>query len=74
MEIVVYTKDNCIWCSRAKALLLSKTIPFKSVHMPTDISRDELLMLFPEARTMPIVTIDGVWIGGYDALEAKLKE
>ena len=72
-KVVVYTKDDCIWCTRAKALLTAKNIAFTAIHMPDDISRDDLLEKFPAARTMPIITIDDVWIGGFDKLNEKVK-
>ena len=71
-EIVIYTKSGCMWCVRAKDLLINRKIPFTSVHMPMDISREDLLEKFPEAHTMPIITIDDKWIGGFTDLESRV--
>jgi glutaredoxin-related protein len=35
---------------------------------------EDLLALVPNARTMPQIWLDGEHLGGYDQLEAKLKE
>lgn len=73
-NIVIYTKDDCIFCTRAKSFLTAKQIPFTTVHMPNEISRDDLLAKFPTARTMPIITVDEVWIGGFDQLVKHYEE
>lgn len=48
---IIYGKDNCIWCDRAKELLDGVYI-FKNV-MTSEIHRDEFLEEFPGAKTVP---------------------
>ena len=44
-------------------------------HLALNVeSREELLELFPTARTFPQITIDGESIGGYTEFEAYLRE
>ena len=68
----LYTKDNCAFCDQAKSLLKSKGIPFETLKLGEQISRDELLQLIPTARTMPQIVKDDVVIGGYKELRELL--
>jgi len=71
--IKIYTKDGCVFCQRAKALVEESNLEHEIIHMPTDISRDDLMAKFPDARTMPIITIDNENIGGYNELKERLQ-
>jgi len=66
MEVIIYSKENCPNCVKAKALMdkYSPTI-FK---MGEDISRDAFFEKFPNAKTVPQIEIDGEHIGGYKEL------
>lgn len=66
--IVVYSKANCVYCDRAKALLNSKGLPYVETRLGEDILREDFMATFPEVRTMPFIIIDGVKIGGYTEL------
>ena len=66
--ILVYTKDNCPYCVRAKALLSSRSMEYMERRIGIDITRDEFLEAFPNARTVPQIVFDGELIGGYDDL------
>lgn len=72
----VYTKDNCQFCDMAKQLLTQRAEPFIAVKLGEGISREELLIKIPTARTMPqIIKSDdtsSVYIGGYNELKAHL--
>lgn len=64
--VVLYTTDPCGYCNRAKALLEARGIPFREVRLPrTAEGRARLGEVAPDARTFPVVVIDGVPIGGY---------
>jgi glutaredoxin len=76
----VYSKPNCQYCDKAKALLLAKDLPFEIIHLDVGqqkddavqyITKDELLQIIPTARTMPQITKASVYVGGYTEL-AKL--
>ena len=71
MEIKVYGKKNCSGCDQAKALLDSKGIGYQYVDVMTSSSAQQL---FREKgwRTVPQISIDGEWIGGYNELKAKI--
>lgn len=72
MNIVLYTKDACSYCTNAKLLLTSKGISYSEYKLGEDFSRETLLEMFPEARTFPIIVVDGFNIGGYVQLKEKL--
>lgn len=74
MNVILYSKDNCSYCTNAKLLLTSKGISFTEMKLGEDFTRETLLEMFPEARTFPVVVIDGFNIGGYVQLKEKLSE
>ena len=66
MDAVLFTKDNCVYCTQAKALLNSKGLTYEeriiALIAPDDrvlkenqswTNREELLAAAPAARTMP---------------------
>ena len=69
--ITVYSKDNCPFCDRAKALLESKEIPFRVIKMEDEPSAREFLM-DQGLRSVPQIFKDGVLLpGGYQGLAGK---
>lgn len=68
----LYTKDNCSHCDQAKNLLRAAGLPFETIKLGEDITREELLAKIPTARTMPQVLKDEVPIGGYAELKQML--
>jgi glutaredoxin 3 len=60
----------CPYCDRAKALLSSKQIPFVEHKIGRDLTKEEFLERFPNARTVPQIYLDEQYIGGYDSLVA----
>ena len=70
MKVELYTKDQCIWCDRAKGLLNAYSINF----VEFDLSNDEERLKFYEnignnVKTVPQVFIDDKRIGGYQDLK-----
>ena len=75
MKVLIYTKDNCIWCDRAKILLDSKKISYNEI----DLSEDSERLKFYEkigdnVKTVPQVFIDDKRIGGFQDLKVFLHE
>jgi glutaredoxin len=82
----VFSKPNCPSCEQAKALLTSKQLPFKEFILDvgqdrvlgkTYVQREEVLSLFPGARTMPQIALVGddskfEIIGGLTELKQRL--
>tara|TARA_Y100000992_G_scaffold98043_1_gene63364 strand:- start:775 stop:1002 length:228 start_codon:yes stop_codon:yes gene_type:complete len=70
LKVELYTKDQCIWCDRAKGLLNAYSIDF----VEFDLSNDEERLKFYEnignnVKTVPQVFIDDKRIGGYQDLK-----
>lgn len=72
MEAIIWTKDGCGYCVRAKALLEQKNIPYVERKIGAGWTREQLLESVPSARTVPQIFIDGLLIGGHDELKAKI--
>ena len=53
MSVLVLTKDACPYCDKAKAFLNKYNIKFETRNLGTDLTREELLEISPNARTMP---------------------
>lgn len=67
-KVIVYTKDNCPYCDRAKALLRSKDQRFHEMKIGVDLTREDFMSIFPDVRTVPFILIDEEQVGGYDKL------
>lgn len=69
-KTIVWSKVQCPYCDKAKALLKSKEIPFEERVIGVNWSREQLLESIPQARTVPQIILRGEYIGGYDQLKA----
>ena len=69
MEIVIYSKDNCTYCSKVKLLLNNLCLTYIEKRME-DFKSVELMLedIGKKVRTMPQIKIDGKLIGGYNQL------
>ena len=74
VKIEIYSRNDCIWCERAKAMLNIKKIPFTELKLSVDFNREELLEFFPTAKTFPVIVVNDKFIGGYDDLSKMLEE
>jgi glutaredoxin len=72
--IEIYSKENCIFCDRAKALLRDRQVPFIEHKLNVDFTKEVLMERYSNARTFPVVVVDGFHIGGYDQLLVRLNE
>ena len=69
MKVEIYTKDNCVWCTRAKNLMSDLQIPYLEHDLSDDDERKEFYKRIGEGvSTVPQVYIDGNRIGGYKEL------
>ena len=74
MTIEIYSKDNCPSCTQAKQLLTTHGKPYIEYKLDEHFSREILLSKFPEAKTFPVIVIDGFNIGGFEQLKHRLVE
>ena len=72
MNIILYTKENCAFCTKAKMLLSSKGINYTELKLNEDFSRENLLELYPSAKTFPVIVVDGFNIGGFTNLQVMI--
>lgn len=68
MQALVWSKDQCPYCDRAKALLTQKGIQYIERKIGTGWTKEQLLESVPTARTVPQIFLDDKLIGGYDDL------
>lgn len=72
--IEIYGKPQCPFCDKAKMLCETRGLKYTYKSLGSDYSREELLEMFPGARTVPQIKVNGVAIGGYDKLGPYLEE
>ena len=65
MNVVVYSKDNCIFCEKAITLATMKGWELTVKKLGKDFEMEDLMKLFPTARTFPQIVVDDKSIGGY---------
>lgn len=74
MNVTIYTKENCSFCTNAKMLLASRGINYKEMKLNEDFTKEFLLELYPSATTFPVVVVDGFNIGGFSQLQKMINE
>jgi len=72
--IDIYGKTGCVYCEAARALCEQRGLKYTYFMLDTDFTRDELLEMFPSAKTYPQIKVNGTSIGGYDKLGSYLEE
>lgn len=70
--IEIYGKEQCPFCDMAKVLCTQKLKEWKYYQLGTDFTREEMIEMFPTARTFPQIVLDGENIGGYEQLKEQL--
>lgn len=71
MKIEVHSKTECPYCTKAKAWLNERGIPFDLLVYDDDAERQAMYDGFGlegNQRTVPQIFVDGVRLGGYTAL------
>jgi len=69
MKIKIYSKNNCVFCNKAKHLVKSLGLTYEEKKMEEFDSPQAMLEdIGKQVRTMPQIKIDGKLIGGYNQL------
>ena len=68
MKALVWSKDNCPYCTQAKQLLTIKGIEFEERKIGAGYTKEDLLESVPTARSVPQIFIDNTLVGGFDSL------
>lgn len=74
---IIYSKEGCVNCERAKALLLSKGIDYEEVRLDTDDGAWAVSVLIERGvRQLPFIEFDdeawGRTVGGLEELRKEL--
>ena len=68
-QLKVFSTGTCPICDKTKQLLKKWNIAYEEVRIDTDMEgRREFSEKTNGARTVPQITIDGKWIGGFSEL------
>ena len=73
----IITKKDCKWCVLAKRILKQQKVPFKELHIPHSLTREEFHTIAEEHNTKPTVPkvfMGKTLIGGYEDLVEHFKE
>ena len=71
MTIIVYSKNNCVFCTKAKTLIKNLGLEYEEKTLEKDFGSDPSKLIEDigkNVRTMPQIKIDGKLIGGYNQL------
>jgi glutaredoxin 3 len=68
-KVIIYSKDNCPYCVRAKMLLARKG-DFTEIKITDDKLREEVMQKSGGRKTVPQIFIGEKHIGGCDDLYA----
>ena len=64
-KVIVYSKDYCPYCDRAKALLKSKGVAFEAIELQDHPGEFEKLKARTGLMTVPQIFIGEKLIGGF---------
>ena len=69
MQITIYSKNNCVYCTKAKGLVQSLGLEYTEKRLEEFESVDKMLEdIGKQVRQMPQIKIDNELIGGYNQL------
>jgi glutaredoxin 3 len=73
-KVQVYSKQQCAYCVRAKALLQKKGVAYEEIDVEHDDAKRTWLVEASGQRTVPQIFVDGRPLGGYSELDALEKQ
>ena len=65
MEVILYSKDNCQWCDRARMLFDAVSVKYIEYKYQKDFTKEQFYDEFGEGSTFPQVSINTKHIGGF---------
>ncbi len=68
MRAIIWSKPSCPYCVKAKAELTSRGIEYEERILGIEWTKEQLLEMVPNARTVPQIFLDGTYVGGYNEL------
>ena len=70
-KVTIFTKDNCIYCTLAKKLLIKHGYKYNEINVeidPNPAQALEHMLKISKGKTFPQIILNGKPIGGYDDL------
>ena len=67
-QIEIYTKNFCLYCARAKALLDRQGLSYTEYELNFDSSREAEMIERSGRFTVPQIFVDNLSVGGSDEL------
>jgi glutaredoxin len=67
-KAVLWSQKNCLACNQAKSLLDIKGIPYEVKMLGENATKEELLKVVPNARSVPQIFLNGEYVGGLPEL------
>jgi glutaredoxin 3 len=68
-QIIIYSKDNCGYCVKAKSLLNNLGLTYTEKKLENFLTTEALIEdIGKNVRSMPQIKINGELIGGYNQL------
>lgn len=68
MNIEIYTKPSCSRCVNLKKTLQKENVEYKEYVIGENISREQVLEKYPDAKMLPIVVYESVKLADSDQL------
>ena len=69
----IYSTKSCGYCVRAKSLLAANNLPFEEVYVDESAENfNEMKNVAPNMKTVPVITLDGLLVGGFYELKEKV--
>jgi glutaredoxin 3 len=69
-EVIVYTRDGCPYCTRAKSLLGAKGARFQEFNASADPAYRQEMIQRSGRSTFPQIFVNGQHLGGCDDIHA----
>lgn len=73
-KVVMYSRDPCPYCVNAKRLLANKGINVEEIDLTNNPNEMMRIKEKYNWRTVPMILINGQFIGGYDDMKALDRE
>lgn len=72
--IEIYGKPQCPFCDKAKSLCETRKFKYVYKQLGMDFDREQIMEMFPTARTFPQIVVNGQNVGGYDQFKQYLDD
>jgi glutaredoxin len=69
MKAILWSRYHCPYCDQARALLELKGVEFEERKIGDGWSREDLIEMAPNSKTVPQIFFDDELIGGFNDLK-----